>query len=366
MSEQTPPGPADTPTRTRSASPSCASAAARACAGWRSARSLLAGVLTLLLAGFVYWLLTTVGGRDLLLAQIVARLPENATLSWRSVDGPLSGPLTMHGVRFTYDRIVFTADRVHLDPAIRPLLGRRLRLDALQIANATLELPKSDEPFELPRWPEVLPEIAPPLELQADDVRVDGFLLTAGRREADRHPHPAHRPGCAAGQAARRTPVPRQRPRPLQPARRLRAARGLPHRPHRERACSPPPTGARRRASAWSRAATCRAWTSPSPGTCRRRCTPAWCCAAQDAPRWHVVRGCRRPRPGPAHRRRDERGRPAAVRSFSADGVGGSANLRGELAPGRSRRHRAAVEGAPGEPGARRAAARAARVRRHA
>lgn len=146
---------------------------------WLAIRaSLLAGVLTLLLAGFVYWLLTTIGGRDLLLAQIVARLPENAALSWRSVDGPLSGPLTMNGVRFTYDRIVFTADRVHLDPAIRPLIRRRLRLDALQIANARLELPKSDEPFELPRWPEVLPEIAPPLELQADDVRVDGFLLT--------------------------------------------------------------------------------------------------------------------------------------------------------------------------------------------
>ncbi|MFC3550773.1 translocation/assembly module TamB domain-containing protein [Lysobacter cavernae] len=146
---------------------------------WLAVRgSLAAGVLTLLLAGFAYWLLATVGGRDLLLAQIVARLPDNAALSWKAVDGPLSGPLTMRGVRFTYDRIVFTADRVHLDPAIRPLFGRRLRLDALQIGGATLEIPKSDEPFELPRWPEVLPQIAPPLELQADDVRVDGFLLT--------------------------------------------------------------------------------------------------------------------------------------------------------------------------------------------
>lgn len=146
---------------------------------WLAIRaSLLAGVLTLLLAAFVYWLLTTIGGRDLLLAQIVARLPENAALSWRSVDGPLSGPLTMNGVRFTYDRIVFTADRVHVDPAIRPLIRKRLRLDALQIENAHLELPRSDEPFELPRWPEVLPEIAPPLELQADDVRVDRFVVT--------------------------------------------------------------------------------------------------------------------------------------------------------------------------------------------
>src|SRR5688572_3336381 len=146
---------------------------------WLAVRgSLVAGVLTLLLAGFAYWLLTSVGGRDLLMAQIVARLPANASLSWRAIEGPLSGPLTLHDVRFTYDRIVFTAQRVHLDPAIRPLLGRRLRLDALQIGNATLEIPESKEPFELPQWPDVLPEIAPPLELQADDVRVDGFLLT--------------------------------------------------------------------------------------------------------------------------------------------------------------------------------------------
>ncbi|WP_345777362.1 translocation/assembly module TamB domain-containing protein [Lysobacter sp. MMG2] len=154
---------------------------------WLAVRAGILSVAIALIAGvFLYWLLTSIGGRDLLLAQIVSRLPENATLSWRSVEGPLSGPLTMNGVRFTYDRIVFTADRVHLDPAIRPLIRRRLRLDALQISNAKLEIPKSDEPFELPRWPEVLPEIAPPLELQADDVRVDGFLLTqAGEKLID-------------------------------------------------------------------------------------------------------------------------------------------------------------------------------------
>lgn len=154
---------------------------------WLAIRAGIVSVAIALLAGvFLYWLLTSIGGRDLLLAQIVSRLPETATLSWRSVEGPLSGPLTMNGVRFTYERIVFTADRVHLDPAIRPLIRRRLRLDALQIANAKLEIPRSDEPFELPRWPEVLPEIAPPLELQADDVRVDGFLLTqAGEKLID-------------------------------------------------------------------------------------------------------------------------------------------------------------------------------------
>jgi len=163
---------------------------------WLAIRgSLGAGLLTLVVAAAVYWLLTTVGGRDALLKQIVARLPEGASLAWRAAEGPAAGPLTLRGVRFTYTPacptdetdctpggpVVFTAETVVLDPAIRPLLGRRLRLDALRINGATLDLPKDDKPFELPRWPDVLPDIRPPLALQADDVRIDGLRVTRNR-----------------------------------------------------------------------------------------------------------------------------------------------------------------------------------------
>ena len=142
--------------------------------------------LVLLSALFVYWLLNTIGGRDLLLAQIVARLPEGTTLRWDSVEGPAAGPLTLRGVHFEHlsdvsvpgKRIVFDARSVAVDPAIRPLLGKRLRLDALVVTGATLEIPESDEPFELPRWPESLPHIEPPLALQADTFRIDGFKVT--------------------------------------------------------------------------------------------------------------------------------------------------------------------------------------------
>ena len=125
--------------------------------------AIVSAALVVLLIGVVYWLVTTIGGRDTLLNQIVQRLPDNATLSWQRAEGPVSGPLTMHDVRFTYDAIVFTAQRVTLDPALLPLLGKTLRLDALQIENASLDLPHSEEPFELPRWPDSLPQIAPPL-----------------------------------------------------------------------------------------------------------------------------------------------------------------------------------------------------------
>ena len=166
---------------------------------WLGVRAaVLAGALTLVVVLFAYWLLTTIGGRQLLLGQIVARLPANASLTWQQAEGPARGPLTLRGVRFAYTPtcppddsacrpggpIVFTAQRMTLDWALRPLLGRRLRLTTLQVEAATLALPSSDEPFELPRWPESLPQIAPPLALQVDDLRIDGFGISRAGKGA--------------------------------------------------------------------------------------------------------------------------------------------------------------------------------------
>ncbi|WP_145478589.1 translocation/assembly module TamB domain-containing protein [Stenotrophomonas rhizophila] len=134
--------------------------------------------LVLLALLLLYWLLQTVAGRDVLLAQVVARLPVGATLTWSKVDGPVAGPLVLHDVDFRFDDIHFTAERAYLDPDIRPLLGRKLQLDALQIKNATLNLAKSDEPFEMPSWPGSLPQIEMPLAIQADTIIIDGFRIT--------------------------------------------------------------------------------------------------------------------------------------------------------------------------------------------
>ncbi len=142
----------------------------------RSAFASLA--VTLLLAVALYWLLQTVAGRDVLLNQIIVRLPAGSSFTWKKAEGPLAGPLTLHGVDFRYEKIHFTAERVYLDPDLRPLLGRRLRLDALQVTNATLDIPKSDEPFKLPTWPELLPQIEMPLAIQADTLAIDGFRIT--------------------------------------------------------------------------------------------------------------------------------------------------------------------------------------------
>lgn len=136
-------------------------------------------VLVLLGLFGLYWLLQTVAGREVLLAQVVARLPAGSSLTWSKAEGPLAGPLILHDLDFRYDDLHFSAAEAYLDPDIRPLLGRKLRLDALRIRDAHLELgPSEDKPFELPRWPDVLPAIELPLALQADTIVVDGLRIT--------------------------------------------------------------------------------------------------------------------------------------------------------------------------------------------
>jgi len=125
----------------------------------------------------LYWLLQTVAGRDLLLAQIQARLPAGSTFTWERAEGPVAGPLTLHGVDFQFGDLRFQARRVHLEPDLRPLLGKRLYLDSLEVEDAILDLASSEEPFSLPSWPDSLPQIEVPLDIQADVLRLDGFLV---------------------------------------------------------------------------------------------------------------------------------------------------------------------------------------------
>lgn len=161
----------------------------------RSALSLL--VLTVVGVVALYWLFNTLRGRDVLLNQIVDLLPAGNELTWSRAEGPAAGPMVLHDVRFVHrgcpDRegkpvvwpdckvvliTTFTAQRVMLDPALAPLFGRRLRVEALGVSGATLDLPENNEPFELPRWPDSLPGIAPPLALQADAIEIDGLKVT--------------------------------------------------------------------------------------------------------------------------------------------------------------------------------------------
>ena len=68
-------------------------------------RSGLGTLALAVVAGLLlYWLLMTIGGRDVLLRQIVARLPADTALTWKSAEGPASGPMTLRGVHFSMPR----------------------------------------------------------------------------------------------------------------------------------------------------------------------------------------------------------------------------------------------------------------------
>lgn len=136
-----------------------------------------------LLGAVLAWLLLSAGGRDTLLGQITARLPEGA-LQWERAEGALHGPLVLHNVRYAHDGIELRARRLMLDPDLLPLLGRRLQLDALELDDAVLVLPETrDEPFSLPEWPGVLPRIPLPLDIRSARVDVAGLRVQRGEDE---------------------------------------------------------------------------------------------------------------------------------------------------------------------------------------
>ena len=70
----------------------------------RRTLALRGGIATLAMAAGValllYWLLMTIGGRDLLLRELVARLPAGTELTWDTAEGPASGPMVLRGVHF--------------------------------------------------------------------------------------------------------------------------------------------------------------------------------------------------------------------------------------------------------------------------
>lgn len=152
-------------------------------------------VFALVSAIALMWLLHTEGGRDFALRRAVAGLPNGSSLHWQSARGTLAGPLTLRGVALAMpvqrdSRCTPTAGKpcatgllrldiaqADVDAALLPLLARRLRLEALSVRGARLELPRDDTPFELPKWPDVLPTLDLPIVIEADALTLDDVRI---------------------------------------------------------------------------------------------------------------------------------------------------------------------------------------------
>lgn len=152
-------------------------------------------VLMVLATGFSFWLLHSAAGRELALRQLREHLPNGALLSWQSAEGHLAGPLTLRNVQFKLPvqrdsdcvatpsspcamaPLQVRADRLTLDLALWPLLTKRVQFDALQLSDASIDLPRSDTAFKFPAWPDVLPTLDLPLEVRADTINIDRVRL---------------------------------------------------------------------------------------------------------------------------------------------------------------------------------------------
>ncbi len=151
--------------------------------------------LGLCAAAILLWLLHTASGRDFILRRTLATLPAHSALSWQDAQGTLAGPLILQGVQLALpvqrdsrcmpkpaapcatSTLRLDVAQATLDPALLPLLARRLRLDTLTIRGARLDLPRDDTPLELPNWPDVLPTLDLPLTLQADALQIDDVRI---------------------------------------------------------------------------------------------------------------------------------------------------------------------------------------------
>lgn len=141
---------------------------------WRSLRwlVLLALILGVLIVGMTTWILNSNGGRDWLLARVIGLLPAGSSLEWDRMDGRLSESLDVYGLRFVHDGLRIEARHVHVEQTLWPLLSGRLRIARVEVDDATVNLAPSDEPFELPRWPEVLPALDMPVTLAVESLQV--------------------------------------------------------------------------------------------------------------------------------------------------------------------------------------------------
>lgn len=138
------------------------------------ALALLLVLLPLILLG---WLLGSGSGRDLSLAQVIARLPDGA-LTIGSAEGRLAGPLVLHDLRYHVDGVEISARRVALQYGLPALVARRLRLQSVTIDDLEIALPPAlaePEPARI-NLPEHLPwpSLQLPFDIEVDALRVNG------------------------------------------------------------------------------------------------------------------------------------------------------------------------------------------------
>src|SRR5688572_2463600 len=128
--------------------------------------------LLMLLAGLVAWLLFTTSGARWVASTVTQRFAPQ--VKYGALDGTIAGVLEVRDFRFEAgpDTAKIRIAKMSVDPTLRMLFSRTLRIERATVTGLTFTLPeqpKPDEPDE-PLW------IEPPL-----DVTVRDFALTDAR-----------------------------------------------------------------------------------------------------------------------------------------------------------------------------------------
>lgn len=141
----------------------------------------LALFIPAVLAG-LYWLVSTDAGRDFALKQVQGQLPSGASLQWRQVSGHLDGRLSFERLVYADASQRYEADSIDFDLALFPLVFRKLRFGAVDAKRVYLDLPRDDEPFEFPRWPESLPALDLPFSLEIGKLQISDLQIAQNRQ----------------------------------------------------------------------------------------------------------------------------------------------------------------------------------------
>jgi autotransporter translocation and assembly factor TamB len=140
--------------------------------------SLLATLL-MLLGALMGWLLFTTSGARWVAGAVTQRFAPQ--VKYGALDGTLAGPLTIKDFRFEdgADKPKIRIGNMTVDPTLRMLLSRTLRIERATVAGLVLALPeqpKPEDPNE-PLW------IEPPLEVTVRDFALTDARIMDGREQ---------------------------------------------------------------------------------------------------------------------------------------------------------------------------------------
>ncbi len=156
----------------------------------RSARALTwssAGLFALAaLLMIAAWLaVATTSGSRFVLAQVSQLLDDQLVID--EVEGAITGPLTLRGLRFDADGLRVEIEQADLDwfPGILLFSRARVHVKTLELRGLRVALLEGESPTTTKSTTGVPSGIKLPVEIQVDNFKLDGAILARGAAESD-------------------------------------------------------------------------------------------------------------------------------------------------------------------------------------